>query len=231
MDLWKNTVQAPIDVRNSGESNTNEMHWMDSPYDHPTSLQYEYSIPFADPKTLFFSLTRPFRSIFYSLPVTKKKTSLKLKERTEYNNKTMGGLFFTRQHFAALFVTWSAMSFTTSAFPLSSSTIPSRTIPQYSVVLHAEGTGGWGLGNSREMVPEEFAKGTERRAFEGYELKERGEFNRKVREDAASLRSSELDELLGVAKIAGIKVKDPTERLNKFDSDLLKDDEDLDLSV
>jgi len=41
-----------------------------------------------------------------------------------------------------------------------------------------------------------------------------------------------MDELMGVAKMAGIKVKDPKERLNKFDQDLLVDeDDDLDLSV
>ena len=106
-----------------------------------------------------------------------------------------------------------------------------RSVDSSTVVLHGEGTGGWGLGNSREMVPEEFAKGSDRRAFEGYELTDRGQFMRKVRQDAADMRSSELDELLGVAKIAGIKVKDPSDRLNKFDSDLLQDEEDLDLSV
>lgn len=89
------------------------------------------------------------------------------------------------------------------------------------------------MGNSREMVPEEFAtkRGGERKAFEGYELTDRGDFMRKVRQDAADMRSSDMDELLGVAKIAGINVKDPSERLNKFDEDLLSDEEDLDLSV
>lgn len=81
------------------------------------------------------------------------------------------------------------------------------------------------------MVPEEFAKGSERRAFEGYELSDRGAFMRKVRQDAVDMKSNDLNELLGVAKIAGINVKNPSERLNKFDSDLLEDDEDLDLSV
>ena len=80
------------------------------------------------------------------------------------------------------------------------------------------------------MVPEEFAKGAERRAFEGYELTDRGSFMRKVRQDAENMRSSELEELMGVAKIAGIKVKNPSERLNKFEKDLM-DDDDLDLSV
>lgn len=112
--------------------------------------------------------------------------------------------------------------------------VPSLSVPQTTTTLHGEGTGGWGLGNSREMVPEEFAnrRSGERKAFEGYNLADRGQFMRKVRKDAEDMRSSELDELLGVAKIAGINVKDPSERLNKFDEELLDDgDEDLDLSV
>lgn len=128
------------------------------------------------------------------------------------------------------------MSSTSAAFQATPTLLPqsntfATTTATKKVVLHAEGTGGWGLGNSREMVPEEFAKGGDRKAFEGYELTDRGQFMRKVRKDAQDMRSSELDELMGVAKIAGIKVKDPTERLNKFESDLLQDDEDLDLSV
>jgi hypothetical protein len=90
-------------------------------------------------------------------------------------------------------------------------------------------TGGWGIGNSREMVPEEFARG-DRSAFEGYKLRDKGEFMRQVRQDKENMQKSELEELLNVAKIAGIEVKDPSERLNKFDDDLF-DDDDLDLSV
>jgi hypothetical protein len=40
--------------------------------------------------------------------------------------------------------------------------------------------------------------------------------------------------VMGVAKIAGLRVKDPTERLNRFEADIFEDDEDdedLDLSV
>lgn len=101
-----------------------------------------------------------------------------------------------------------------------------------TTTLHAEGTGGWGLGNSREMVPEEFARG-ERKAFEGYRLQDRGAFMRKVRDDKDNLKKQELDELLGVANIAGIRVKDPKERLNKFDAEMIQDDDedDIDLSV
>lgn len=83
------------------------------------------------------------------------------------------------------------------------------------------------------MVPEEFARGGDRRAFEGYELQDRGEFMRKVKEEKDMMRKSEMDELMAVAKIAGIEVKDPKSRLNKFgDDDLLDDDDDdLDVSV
>eukprot|EP00522_Entomoneis_paludosa_P018218 CAMPEP_0172449734 /NCGR_PEP_ID=MMETSP1065-20121228/8359_1 /TAXON_ID=265537 /ORGANISM="Amphiprora paludosa, Strain CCMP125" /LENGTH=108 /DNA_ID=CAMNT_0013201461 /DNA_START=107 /DNA_END=433 /DNA_ORIENTATION=+ len=99
------------------------------------------------------------------------------------------------------------------------------------VVLHGEGTGGWGIGNSRDISPEEFAKG-ERSAFEGYQLSERGDFMRQVEKDARSMKEDELAELLGVAGIAGISVKDPNTRLNKFGQEILQDDDDdLDLSV
>lgn len=123
-----------------------------------------------------------------------------------------------------------------ASFAFSATTLPPQhqhqTATTTPTTLHAEGTGGWGLGNAREMVPEEFAKGGEKKAFEGYKMEERGQFMRRVREDAQDMRNSELDELLGVAKIAGIKVKDPSERLNKFDSDLMnEEEEDLDLSV
>jgi len=93
-------------------------------------------------------------------------------------------------------------------------------------------SGGWGIGNAREMVPEEFAKG-DRQAFEGYKLTDRGEFMRKIQDDQNQMQASELDELLGVAKIAGINVKNPSDRLRKFDSELLEGDteDDLDLSV
>lgn len=54
---------------------------------------------------------------------------------------------------------------------------------------------------------------------------------RQLQQDKDNMKTDELDELLGVAKMAGINVKNPSDRLNKFDSELLNDDEDLDLSV
>lgn len=91
-------------------------------------------------------------------------------------------------------------------------------------------TGGWGIGPQRELTPGEFAKRSDRRAFEGYTLRDRGEFMRQVAQDKQDLQMGELNELLGVARIAGIKVKDPAERMNKFEVEN-NDDDELDLSV
>ena len=107
---------------------------------------------------------------------------------------------------------------------------PAIHAPPRSTALFGA-TGGWGIGNSRDMVPEEFAKG-DRRAFEGYKLTDRGEFMRKVKQEKDEMKQGEVDELMSVARMAGITVKNPAERLNKFDADLFEDDEDdLDLSV
>ena len=94
-----------------------------------------------------------------------------------------------------------------------------------------DGTGGWGIGGSRELTPEEFAR-SDRAYFDGYKMSTQGDFLRSIQDDADSMKKSELDELLGVAKIAGINMKDPSSRLNKFDDEfLIDDDDDLDLSV
>jgi hypothetical protein len=73
------------------------------------------------------------------------------------------------------------------------------------------------------------AKG-ERRAFDGYELRERGDFLRGIQDERAKMAKDEIMELLGVAKMAGIDVKDPNDRLNKFDDNDLEE-EYLDVSV
>ena len=94
-----------------------------------------------------------------------------------------------------------------------------------------EATGGWGIGQSRDITPEEYAK-SDRRAFEGYELTDRGDFMRNIKEEQTSMKRAELDELLGVAKIAGINVKNPADRLNKFEPDVFgEEDDDIDLKV
>jgi len=100
-----------------------------------------------------------------------------------------------------------------------------------SSITRLYNTGGWGIGPQRELTPEEFAKGGDRRAFEGYKLRDRGEFMRQVAQDKQDLQKGELDELLAVAQQAGIKVRDPAERLNKFQLEDDDEEEDLDLSV
>ena len=54
---------------------------------------------------------------------------------------------------------------------------------------------------------------------------------RNIKKESEDMKKSEMDELLNVAALAGIKVKDPSTRLNKFEDDLFDDDDDLDLSV
>lgn len=98
-------------------------------------------------------------------------------------------------------------------------------------------TGGWGIGPQRELTPEEFATGGQlqnKKYFEGYQIRNRGEFMRQVALDKEEMIRGELDELLGVAASAGLKVKNPKERLNKFDPSIINDDDDaevLDVSV
>jgi uncharacterized protein YajQ (UPF0234 family) len=133
------------------------------------------------------------------------------------------------------------LSFAVDAALQSSRTFDSKTTHrnfqkptlQPATVLHAEGTGGWGLGNSRDMIPEEFAKRSgERKVFEAYKLSDRGEFMRQVSAAKDAIKDDELKELLGVAAMAGIKVKNPNERLNKFEDDeVYGEDEYLDLSI
>jgi hypothetical protein len=94
-----------------------------------------------------------------------------------------------------------------------------------------DATGGWGIGASREISPNEYAKGSDRRPTKGYEITERGEFMRKVKQDREEMKKGELDELLGVARMAGIDVKDPTTKLNKLEEEFLDEEEDLDLRV
>jgi hypothetical protein len=91
-----------------------------------------------------------------------------------------------------------------------------------------DGTGGWGIGTSRKITPEEFAR-SDRAHFDGYQMSEKGDFLRLIEDDKAAMRKSELEELMGVASAAGIRVKDPSERLAYFEDDV--DDDDLDLSV
>ena len=86
-------------------------------------------------------------------------------------------------------------------------------------------------GSSRELTPEEFAR-TDRAYFDGYKMSEQGDFRRQIADDKEALKKQELEELLGVAAIAGIEVKNPNDRLNKFEDGAFgDDDEELDLSI
>jgi hypothetical protein len=127
-------------------------------------------------------------------------------------------------------VTMALVACTSDAFVVCPTT---STTTSTSTSLWADGTGGWGP-NARKITKEEYVRG-ERNAFEGYNLRERGEFMRQVKQDGEDLKNSEMAELLGVASIAGINVKDPGSRLNKFDLDIdggfAPDDDDLDVSV
>ena len=102
-----------------------------------------------------------------------------------------------------------------------------------TALFDGDGTGGWGIGGQREMTPEEFARKGERSYFDGYKMSQQSDFISQIREEKDQFKKNELDELLGVAKIAGINVKNPSDRLNKFEENIFdeEDDDDLDLSV
>ena len=114
------------------------------------------------------------------------------------------------------------------AFCTSSST-SSISRQSKTAIYDGNGTGGWGIGGQREITPEEYVKG-DRRYFDGYKMNEQGDFMMQINEEKEALETDAMSELLGVAKFAGLDVKDPSKRLNKFDAGLM-DDDDLDLSV
>mmetsp|Transcript_24347 Transcript_24347/g.57324 ORF Transcript_24347/g.57324 Transcript_24347/m.57324 type:complete len:140 (+) Transcript_24347:185-604(+) len=99
-----------------------------------------------------------------------------------------------------------------------------------TAIFDGNGTGGWGIGGQREITPEEFARG-DRRYFDGYKMNEQGDFMMQLQEEKEALETDAMSELLNVAKFAGLNMKDPSKRLNKFDAGLFDDDDDLDLSV
>jgi hypothetical protein len=111
----------------------------------------------------------------------------------------------------------------------SSSSTPSST----TALFDGDGTGGWGIGGQREITPEEFVRGGgDRSYFDGYKMSEQGDFISQISAEKDALKRSELEELLGVARIAGLNVKNPKDRLNKFEDNILGDeDDDLDLAV
>ena len=114
------------------------------------------------------------------------------------------------------------------AFCTSTSNQSSR--PSTTAIFDGNGTGGWGIGGQRQITPEEFARG-DRRYFDGYKMNEQGDFMMQIQEEKEALETDAMSEFLGVAQFAGLNVKDPSQRLNKFDAGLFDDDDDLDLSV
>lgn len=101
-----------------------------------------------------------------------------------------------------------------------------------TALFDGDGTGGWGIGGSRELTPEEFAR-SDRGYFDGYKMSDQGDFVKTINAEKEAFKKNDLEELLGVARIAGLNVKNPKERLNKFEDGILEDEEedDLDLSV
>ena len=117
------------------------------------------------------------------------------------------------------------------AFVCRSTTTNSATRPSTTAIFDGDGTGGWGIGGQREITPEEFAKG-DRRYFDGYKMNEQGDFMMQLEKEKDALETDAMSELLNVAQFAGLNVKDPSKRLNKFDAGMMEDeDDDLDLSV
>lgn len=102
--------------------------------------------------------------------------------------------------------------------------VSSSSLAHYLDVFYSQCSG-----SSRELTPEEFAR-SDRAYFDGYKMTEQGDFRLQIESDKEALKKQQLEELLGVAAIAGIKVKDPSERLNEFEDGVL-DDDDLDLSI
>mmetsp|Transcript_14646 Transcript_14646/g.30348 ORF Transcript_14646/g.30348 Transcript_14646/m.30348 type:complete len:142 (+) Transcript_14646:86-511(+) len=127
-----------------------------------------------------------------------------------------------------------ALSFLHSSHAFSTNGVASRSQNSQqskTAIFDGNGTGGWGIGGQREITPEEFARG-DRRYFDGYKMNEQGDFMMQIEEEKEALEKDAMSELLGVAKFAGLNVKDPSKRLNKFDAGFMDDDDDdLDLSV
>ena len=105
-----------------------------------------------------------------------------------------------------------------------------KSKPSTTAIFDGNGTGGWGIGGQRQITPEEYAKG-DRRYFDGYKMNEQGDFMMQIENEKQALETDAMSEFMGVAKFAGLNVKDPSSRLNKFDAGLMDDDDDLDLSV
>ena len=95
--------------------------------------------------------------------------------------------------------------------------------------------GGWGIGPSKDIQEEEFANsGGNIRGFDAYEMENQGQFMRRVQQDRKGLKQKRGDELLEIARMAGImdkKKEEKKDRLDKFDADDFSDEDDLDVRV
>ena len=102
--------------------------------------------------------------------------------------------------------------------------------------------GGWGIpgAGGTSFNDAEFADNrgrtsrTGRRGYDAYELENRGQFMKRVREEQQGIKQRKKDELMNIARMAGIKTKKKEGLYGKFDaSDFedLDDDDDIDLRV
>ena len=104
-------------------------------------------------------------------------------------------------------------------------------------------SGGWGIpgAGGTSFRDEEFADNRGRasrqgrRGYDAYELENRGAFMKRVQEEQKGMRQKKKDELLSIAKMAGIKTKKKEGLYGKFDADDFEDEDlledDLDLRV
>ena len=103
-------------------------------------------------------------------------------------------------------------------------------------------SGGWGIpgAGGTSFRDEEFAdnrgrSNTGRRGYDAYELENRGAFMKRVRDEQKGLKQKKKDELMSIAKMAGIKTKKKEGLYGKFDADDFEDfpddGDDIDLRV
>jgi hypothetical protein len=95
--------------------------------------------------------------------------------------------------------------------------------------------GGWGNNQERPVLNEEFGGVNGSPIHDSYAIENRGQFMQRVNDERKSLRIKKAADLLEVARIAGVELKrkerDP-EKLDLFDSEDLKSDEEyLDVSI
>mmetsp|Transcript_20740 Transcript_20740/g.49023 ORF Transcript_20740/g.49023 Transcript_20740/m.49023 type:complete len:159 (-) Transcript_20740:59-535(-) len=136
----------------------------------------------------------------------------------------------------------SALAFAPSSSPPQQTTRTS-TIAEARTCLQMAPPGGWGIpgAGGTSFRDEEFADNRGRvsrqgrRGYDAYELENRGAFMKRVREEQKGMKQKKKDELLSIAKMAGIKTKKKEGLYGKFDADDFEDEDlledDLDLRV